>query len=222
MVLARGDAFTQLQEEIMDTKTIKVGDREFSVPVAVADALATVEAETAVIVDADGAEHTVPKEVADQFKPFTKAKGKGKGPDDDEEEDKPKDSTSELRAKVDTMQAKATVDESTFAARVDARVSLVAAANSVLGRDFRTDGVDDADIMRAVVLKVLPAMESKLDANTGDRGYLRASYDQAMDLHDRRATADADTNTVIFDALKSDSSDLLLDAVTTYAQRAEG
>ncbi len=219
VVLARGDAFTlNPEKQPMDTRTIKLGDQEFQVPVAVADAL---DVPTATITDGEGKEHTIPKDVADQFVPFKKkAKGKAKkeNPDDDEED---KDSATALQAKVDTLQAKADADADTFTARVDARVGLVSTSKAVLGADTITDGVDDAALMRAVVLKVLPTMETKLDQNKTDSGYLRASYDQAVELHARRESATVDTNHALFDAHNNGPGDPFSDALDAYSKRAE-
>jgi hypothetical protein len=214
VVLARGDAFTlNPVETLMETRIIKLGDQEFTVPVAVADALdaATVTAQ----------DEQVPQDTEDQFPFKKKAKGKGKGAEEEDPEEEDKDSTTALKAKVDTMEAKAATDAETFAARVDARVALVTTARTVLGPETRTDGVGDSDLMRAVVLKVLPNMEARLDANKADTGYLRASYDQAVELHARREEAVQDTHTALFTALNDGPGDVFTDALEASSERAE-
>lgn len=225
-VLGRGDAFNHTHEVIMKTKTIKIGDAEFTVPEAVADAY-----EAKAKTDADAIGTDTIKQLQDAGALDAKGKVppaflkniKGKGKEEEEEEDKgkSKDSASELRAKVDTLEAQAKAHADSFNTRVDARSKLVTNAVLVLGATHKTDGIADAQLMREVVLKVLPSMEPKLDANKGDSGYLLATYDQAMDLHARRDQATLDNNSAIYDAMNNGAADPFTDALTKYAKRGK-
>lgn len=227
--LARGDAFTITTEvTLMKTKKIKLADgTEHVVPIEVADAY--VAAQNLVSVTVDGETCLVPKLVADAMDAKgSKAPPFGKKPEEeeeggDDEAAKSGDSDSSLRAKVDMLETKAAEDADTFNARVDARSKLVTDARDVLGRDYKTDGVNDAALMRSIVLKVSPRMETKLDANKGDAGYLRCAYDEAMDLHARRDAAERDTGTTIFDAMNdgAEGGDAFLDALKHYNKRAD-
>lgn len=236
MELARGDAFTlDTKVNTMKTRKVKLADgTEVSVPVEVADKFEASrgddanpdEPKTATVV-VDGKEYTVPAEVADAIKAdqvpqFAKGKGKGKeGEEGEEDEGKSKDSDSALRAKVDILEASQATADETFNARVDARSKLVTDARAVLGAEHKVDGVADVDLMRAIVVKAVPSMESKLDAHKGDVGYLRCAYDQAMELHGRREDAINDTNGAVFDAIQSGGEDPFLDALTHYNTRAD-
>lgn len=214
-VLARGDAFNihTTHEVTMQTKTIKLGDSEYTVPEVVADALTN-----ALLQAKKDADDTQPKKDAGA-PPF------GGKPEEEEEsdkaKDKAKDSDSELRAQIDTLTARVRADAETFSARVDARARLVTSAVRILGDAARTDGVSDAEIMRAIVLDVLPGMKDKLDANAGNEGYLRACYDQAIDLHARRKDAVEDTNAAIFKAVSDGGKDVFTEALTAYATRGK-
>ena len=44
----------------------------------------------------------------------------------------------------------------------------------------------DKALMRAVVLEVMPSAKAKLDANKKSLGYLKAMYESAIELHDKR------------------------------------
>jgi len=70
-------------------------------------------------------------------------------------------------------------------ARIDARVKLVSTVSRICP-ELKTDGQSDEALMRAVVLQVAPDLKSRLDANASSPGYLRASYDAAVEEHDRR------------------------------------
>ena len=118
--------------------------------------------------------------------------------DEDEDEDETKDSDSALRAKVDALQAQLDDTRSSESARIDARVRLVTTARDIVGPDAKTDGVSDSEIMRAAILAVSPTLAPRLDNNANDVGYLRASFDAAVDLHRSRATAEADTMAALF------------------------
>jgi hypothetical protein len=87
----------------------------------------------------------------------------------------------------------------------------VTTARDILGAEAKTDGVSDAEIMRAAILAVSPTLAPRLDNNADDLGYLRASFDSAVDLHRSRATAEADTMAALFATAnpeaKSDAAD---------------
>ncbi len=86
------------------------------------------------------------------------------------------DLAAEKKLREDAVDPKA-VDE-----RVKARVALVTKAQEVMGADFKTDGVDDDEIRREVVIKLAkdPGIaKQKLDDN--DAAYLGARYDAAID-----------------------------------------
>jgi len=129
---------------------------------------------------------------------------------EEEEEDDVKDTDSALRAKVDALQAQLEETRASESDRIDARVRLVTTARDILGTEAKTDGVSDADIMRATILAVSPSLAPRLDNNAGDVGYLRASFDAAVDLHRSRASAEADTMAALFataEATKADAAD---------------
>jgi hypothetical protein len=116
-----------------------------------------------------------------------------------------------LRARLDVLEAEATARAASESARIDARVSLVTTARNVLGADTPTTGVTDAALMRAVVLKVNPALEGRLDANKDAPGYLRAAFDAAVDLHGEREAHTDEAPAAIFEAIqggKTDADDL--------------
>ncbi len=162
LLLSKGDAITHIEERTpMETRKIQIGDKEYEVPVEVADAH-----------DAEA------KKQKDQFPP----------PDDeDEEEDKDKDDSadmSKMQAKLDAMQAKLDAGEAARGqepARVDARLELIADAREVLGKDAKTRGVTDSDLKKQIAAHVLPGIKDKLDGKSDD--YLSAMYDQAMERH---------------------------------------
>jgi hypothetical protein len=119
---------------------------------------------------------------------------------------KPEDATA-LRARVDVLEAEAAARAASESARIDARVSLVTTARDVLGADTTTTGVTDAALMRAVVLKVNPALEGRLDANKDAPGYLRAAFDAAVDLHREREAHTDEAPAAIFEAIKGGKTD---------------
>jgi len=207
--LDKGDAFTVLQEDSPMLVKIKIGDAEYEVPKAVADAL---QADAQKKADAEAKAKTKVK--ADEFPP----------PADDEEEEKEedgkKDSLAEkfakLQAKLDAMDA----DRGAAPTRIDDRVELVADAREVLGADAQTRGVSDAALMRAIALKVRPKLESKLDANKKNDGYLRASYESAMEKHRADKENDGELRSTLFDAhfggSRNDASKELADSIGAY------
>lgn len=116
------------------------------------------------------------------------------------------DEATALRARVDALEAELAKTKEREASRIDARVNLVTTARGILGADHKTDGVADATLMREVVLHVNPSLKDRLDANAGDEGYLRASYEAAVDLHQDRATTADEISTTLFDAIKTDGA----------------
>jgi len=131
--------------------------------------------------------------------------------EDEDKADKASPDASALRAKVDALQAQLDEARASESSRIDARVRLVTTARDILGPEAKTDGQTDAEIMRAAILAVSPSLAPRLDNNAGDVGYLRASFDAAVDLHRSRATAEADTMAALFATAnpeaKSDAAD---------------
>ncbi len=131
--------------------------------------------------------------------------------EDEDKADKASPDASALRAKVDALQAQLDEARASESSRIDARVQLVTTARDILGPEAKTDGQSDAEIMRAAILAVSPSLAPRLDNNAGDAGYLRASFDAAVDLHRSRATAEADTMAALFATAnpeaKSDAAD---------------
>jgi len=83
-------------------------------------------------------------------------------------------------------------DPKVLDARVAARVALVTSVRGVMGDDFRTDGVDELELKRTVVIKLAAdpkAIETRLDAE--DEAYLGARYDAAIESFDPKAKAKA-------------------------------
>ena len=148
----------------------------------------------------DGAEIAVDPRVAEHVRKLNKDAEKAT-PDPMITDTKTTDENTALRARVDVLEADASARDASESARIDARVSLVTAARSVLGSETPTAGVKDSALMRAVVLTVNPSLEGRLDANKSAPGYLRAAFDAAVDLHSEREKNTTDTETAIFDAL---------------------
>ena len=146
--------------------------------------------------------------------------GPGHAMEEEEDMDDKKKDTAEasaLRAKVDALQAQLDEARSSEAARIDARVRLVTTARDILGPEAKTDGQTDAEIMRAAILAVSPALAPRLDNNAGDLGYLRASFDAAVDLHRSRATAEADTMAALFANAQAEKADDAADPDALFA-----
>ena len=111
---------------------------------------------------------------------------------------------SRLRARVDALETELETQRASEPVRIDARVRLVTTAREVLGRDVKTDGVSDLEIMRAVIREVNPRLDERVEANASDEGYVRASFDSAVELHRDRQTASTEAATVIFDAMNTE------------------
>jgi hypothetical protein len=208
LLVGRGDAFTTLtQGEPMKTKKIKIGDKEYELPIETADAILA-ERGDAVEVEIGGKTITMSKDAAahletvkDQFPPKP-MKGKGKEEPEDEED---KDSLSTLKAQADANEAELKRMRDTEPTRIDARVKIVRAVEDICsevedGKRVvpKTDGVGDVALMRKVTLKVSPDLKDKLDEHKDDVGYLRASFDAALRIHAQRKDAMDDTNAAIF------------------------
>lgn len=132
------------------------------------------------------------------------------------------DEASALRARVDALEAELTATREGQAARIDARVNLITHAREILGSEYKTDGVSDGDIMRAVVVHVQPRLEGRLDANKGDQGYLRASFEQAVELHRERNDATAETTSAIFETMRREDDGDLDAEYRSYLDRITG
>lgn len=111
-----------------------------------------------------------------------------------------------LRARLDAFESQREQDAASFQARVDARVALVAKVRDICP-SLKTDGVSDEALMRAVVLAVNPGQKAKLDANKKSPGYLKASYDAALDLHAQRQEHGDDLTGLVFDAAHEEADD---------------
>ncbi len=198
LLVNRGDAYQttgaeapQHEDTDDDMTKIKIGDHEIEVSQEVADAL---EQERA-------AKNEDTRGGAPPFRAGS--------PDDDEEEDESKDSAdfTTLRAKNDALEAELAKLREDQPQRIDERVELVATAREVLGSDVQTRGVSDSVLKRAIVLKVNPKLEGKLDANKTSPGYLDASYEHAVSLHNDRKSNESELNSVVFDAMHGDAQD---------------
>ena len=115
---------------------------------------------------------------------------------------------SKLRARIDALETELESRTASEPARIDARVQLVTTVREILGRDTKTDGVSDLDLMRAVIREVNPRLDARVETNAQDLGYVRASFEAATDLHNDRATASSEAANVIFDAMSSEKTDL--------------
>lgn len=105
--------------------------------------------------------------------------------DDDGKDSASKDAADALRAKLDASEAEHKRYRAHEDARIDARVKLTCTVREICP-DLNTDGKSEADLMRAVVLTVSPDLKGRLDANRKSVGYLRSSFDAAVDLHASR------------------------------------
>lgn len=147
-----------------------VGETEFEVPDEVAAHVKALE-----------------NRIAEMSEPEADAEGEEEDADKPEDMgDMPKprpDHSAALVAKIDSLEAELAQRKADEARRIDQRVSLVANAQRILGAGARTDGLDDATLMRAVVLHVNPGLKAKLDANKSTAGYLAACYDHALERH---------------------------------------
>jgi len=86
---------------------------------------------------------------------------------------------------------------STYPAKVTARADLQFRAASVLGREFRFDGLTDRQIMDQVVKKIDPAADLRVTD-----GVIRGRFDAMITGHERTARQIADTAAAHLDAGK--------------------
>jgi len=194
---------------------IAIGEREFEVPEEVANHMQAMAAELAEA--RDMARESESSEVSDME---SEEKSEDMSMESKETDGKSYDSA--LLAKVDSLEAELASRRDSEAARIDARVALVSSARDVLGAKFDHVGKSDADIQRAVVLAVTPAMAERLERNHKDGGYLRAAYDNALDTHAREQESISDSYRVTFDAASGASKETLDDVHDEYIRRISG
>lgn len=178
----RGDASSDLVEiHPMQTKKIKIDGVDYVVPIQVADAYEAARSDDDSPPDTPPAEETPPVEDTPPAAETPPVESN--------------DDNAALRARVDILEA----DAVAAPARMDARVDLVANARTVLGSDVTVRGISDSALMRAIVLKVRPGFEAKLDANT-EAGYLRFAYEDAVAKHSDGEENVRDTSIALFGA----------------------
>lgn len=206
--LDSGDAITREDIITMPKKKEKqphqdarviVGGEEFDVPDEVAVALSEmtdkIEAQTIELNklkapapeehEADESDDTVVVEV-DQEEPAAAPAAAAEDPNKEE-----KAMNDAMQAEIDILKAanaklEAKVDESksTQNQRIDARVALVTTCRKLLGDEFKTDGVTDLDLRKAVIVHALPDMKDKLDGKSAD--YLECAYEMALKEESKR------------------------------------
>lgn len=201
-----GDAYSEPRhEDTMQTRKHTIGGVEHDVPVAVADAL---DAQAKKAEDAKLLQDAQDKLDAEaKAKEDAKKNPFAKGPDDDDDEDEKGDSAPDvpaLRAKLDLLEADSKAYRDGEPQRIDTRARLLSTAASI-SKEIKTDGASNEDIMRAVVLEVRPEFAAKLDAEKDSPGYLKACYDQALELHSARRDASDDLTSTLHNAVKSGS-----------------
>lgn len=81
-------------------------------------------------------------------------------------------------------------DPKAIRARVDARLTLERSATRILGNESKLDEMDDAAIKRAVIVKVSPTAEAKLDGCSDE--YLDARFDAAVEAKPEDEDEDED------------------------------
>ena len=220
LLLDSTSAATHWKENNMDKKKIKIDGVEFELPAEIADAIEAGRKDKTKTIRVGDAEFSVPVEVADAFE---------KEEEEEEEEmdgaDKPKpkpstkttDSSSELerlRGKNDALEAELQSMKSGESTRIDARVSLVSHAKTILGPEFVTDGKSNAAIKAAIVNKVQP--DRKVDAAKVSEGYLDGRFEGALQIHDRAEGAADENSRVLFDAMNGQAPDGDLDPIAAY------
>ena len=84
-----------------------------------------------------------------------------------------------LKSRCDSLEAKVKElsSQDRFDGAVNARVSLLVQARTVLGAEFKTDGVDDVSLMKAVIAKCDP----KLNMDSKSNDYVRAVFDMVSE-----------------------------------------
>lgn len=104
-----------------------------------------------------------------------------------------------LRGRIDALEAAAKADREDAAARIDARVELVATARRIIGDTYSATGRSDAQVMADVVVHVDPSAKDAVDAHKADAGYVRGRYDVAI----KQAAARSDSGKQLLKAAES-------------------
>ncbi|MBK6671674.1 MAG: DUF2213 domain-containing protein [Actinobacteria bacterium] len=120
--------------------------------------------------------------------------GKPRGDADDLEQENAK-----LRGRIDALEAAAKADREDAAARIDARVELVATARRIIGDTYSATGRSDAQVMADVVVHVDPSAKDAVEAHKADAGYIRGRYDVAI----TQAAARSDSGKQLLKAAES-------------------
>ena len=121
--------------------------------------------------------------------------------DPEEEEDPMADSADKLRARADAAEAKLETDRKDRDATIRRTVELSDAYRRVCGGGPLPK--TDAEMTRAVILKVQPSLEAKVDANKDNPGYLSALFDASLELHEERNDAGRKTEDAAAAAARS-------------------
>ena len=130
-----------------------------------------------------------------------------------------RDQLTAVQARADQFEAQIAKMRETEPARIDARVELVSHARRILGSDYNHTGKQDAQIMRDVVLKISPKLKDRLDAHKADAGYLRASYDAALELDASRVDSSGEVLRLTGEAIKDGSGSNLQQIYDQYIAR---
>ncbi len=104
-----------------------------------------------------------------------------------------------LRGRIDALEAAAKADREDAAARIDARVELVATARRIIGDTYSATGRSDAQVMADVVVHVDPSAKDAVEAHKADAGYIRGRYDVAI----TQAAARSDSGKQLLKAAES-------------------
>lgn len=96
-----------------------------------------------------------------------------------------------LKSRCDSLEAdlKKAQDQSRFDGAVNQRVDLLVKAKGILGAEFKTDGVNDLDLQKAVIAKCDP----KLNCDGKSADYVRAMFDM---VSSRAAASVTDQQTI--------------------------
>ena len=124
-----------------------------------------------------------------------------------------------LRGRIDALEAAAKADREDAAARIDARVELVATARRIIGDTYSATGRSDAQVMADVVVHVDPSAKDAVDAHKADAGYVRGRYDVAI----KQAAARSDSGKQLLKAAESVAAKpAAADPATAARQKADG
>jgi hypothetical protein len=94
-----------------------------------------------------------------------------------------------MEARLAMVEGERAREKADFGKAVSSRVSLLTTARDVLGTVDGLDAHADADIQRAIIVKVEPSMKPKLDGKSAD--YIAAAFEMAVTKHRERRTADS-------------------------------